>query len=95
MQELEQIDVVHNEQAGRFEAQVGGGRAELRYRRVDDCLIFSYTGVPAAQRRRGIGGQLVRAGLEFARQEGLRVEPRCSFVANYIREHPEYQALVV
>jgi uncharacterized protein len=30
----------------------------------------------------------------LARSRGLKVVPRCSFVAGYLRRHPEYQDLV-
>ncbi|MFP5504097.1 MAG: GNAT family N-acetyltransferase, partial [Candidatus Sericytochromatia bacterium] len=43
---------------------------------------------------RGVGSQLAKAGLECARAEGLEVEPVCSFIAGYIRKHPEYRPLV-
>jgi predicted GNAT family acetyltransferase len=36
----------------------------------------------------------VRVALEFAAQQGLRVEPQCSYVAVFISRHPEFQPLV-
>ena len=50
--------------------------------------------IPPALEGRGIGGSLVRSGLEYARTEGLTVRPLCPFVAAYIAKHPEYRALV-
>jgi predicted GNAT family acetyltransferase len=32
--------------------------------------------------------------LDYARTQGLQVVPLCSFIAGYIRKHPEYQDLV-
>jgi predicted GNAT family acetyltransferase len=49
--------------------------------------------VPAAIGGRGIAGRLVRAALEHARAAGLKVVPRCSYVADYLDKHPEYADL--
>ncbi|HEX6016891.1 MAG TPA: N-acetyltransferase, partial [Burkholderiaceae bacterium] len=36
----------------------------------------------------------VRAALDHARTNGLRVRPACSYVRTYLRRHPEAQDLV-
>jgi len=43
---------------------------------------------------RGIGGRIVKTGLDYARAEGLKVVPQCSFVRGYIERHQEYADLV-
>jgi hypothetical protein len=58
-------------------------------------LSLVHTEVPAELEGHGIGGRLAKAGLEFARQENLKVVPSCPFVAAYIRRHPEYLELVM
>jgi uncharacterized protein len=92
----DRLTIVHNEARSRFEVALGPGgeRGELLYRRAGERIVFTHTGVPHAYRERGIGGRLVQAGLEYARREGLVVEPRCPFVARYIREHPEFAELL-
>ena len=35
-------------------------------------------------------GELVQHALAWARQEGLKVRPDCSFVRAYMDKHPEY-----
>jgi predicted GNAT family acetyltransferase len=42
----------------------------------------------------GLGGELVAAALDHARASGLQVVPTCSFVAYYVRQHPEYADLI-
>jgi predicted GNAT family acetyltransferase len=84
----------HNPQAGRFELEKDGHLAVLDYQLAEGKIIFTHTGVPAAVEGQGIGSSLARAGLEYARAHGLKVVPLCSFVAAYIRRHPEYQDLV-
>jgi predicted GNAT family acetyltransferase len=45
-------------------------------------------------RRRGFASRLVHDALGAARARGLKVVPRCSFVANYIAQHPEFGDLL-
>ncbi len=86
--------VVQNAAAGRFEIREAGETARLDYSVADDRITLLHTEVPAAFQGRGYAGQLARAGLEYARREGLRVVPSCSFVRQYIDRHPEYASLV-
>jgi predicted GNAT family acetyltransferase len=53
-------------------------------------MLFLHMGVPPALEGRGIGSALVRAGLSYAREQGYHIVPLCSFVAAYLRRHPEY-----
>ena len=66
----------------------------LTYRRAGDTITFIHTGVPNGIARHGIGSELVRTGLEYAKSQGLKVIPLCPFAAAYIRSHPEYEYLV-
>lgn len=88
------LDITHDPAARRFAVQVEGYQAELLYRRDDRRLTIDHTGVPAAIGGRGIAGELVKAVLEYARAEGLRVVLACSYSAAYVRRHPEYADLV-
>ena len=88
------VEVVHNENAQRFEVQQDGALAELDYRRAGNQIIFTHTGVPGALEGRGIGSALAKAGLAYARENGLEVVPLCPFVRSYIERKPEYQDLV-
>lgn len=81
--------------AGRgFEAALPEGRAVLDYELSADRMLIVHTEVPPELRGRGLAGKLVRAALEHARAQGLRVEPRCSYAAEWIGRHPEYADLV-
>ncbi|RME90258.1 MAG: N-acetyltransferase [Anaerolineae bacterium] len=86
-------EVIHLPEEGRFEIRIGEHVAELLYYVKEGNIVFTHTGVPRPLEGQGIGSRLVRAGLEYARQEGYRVVPLCSFVDAYIRRHPEYQDL--
>lgn len=58
-------------------------------------VVFTHTGVPTAYQGQGLAAQLVEAGLQWAREQGLKVQPACSYVHVYIQRHPEWQHLVV
>lgn len=88
------LEVVHNQAARRFELHIGEYTPVLDYRLQDDTIVFTYTGVPAALEGYGVGSFLVRAGLDYARRQGYKVIPLCSFIAVYIRRHPEYEELL-
>jgi predicted GNAT family acetyltransferase len=57
-------------------------------------LLLTHTEVPPALEGRGIAAALVKAALDWARAEGLRVRPLCSYVVAYMRRHPETQDLL-
>jgi len=88
------IDLSNDQVNNRFEARVHGKTAFLAYRRVPGKLVLVHTEVPAEFAGHGIGSELVRAGVEFARAQGLTVVPLCPFATDYIRRHQEYVDLV-
>jgi predicted GNAT family acetyltransferase len=81
--------VTHNASAHRFEAHVEGQLSVAEYRRDGARVVFTHTGVPAQQRGRGIAASLVESALDWARVEGVKVVPACSYVARYMQRHPQ------
>lgn len=88
------VAITHRPAAECFEAAYDEGVAVCAYQRQGDVLVLSHTEVPPALEGRGIAAALVRATLDWARAQGLRVQPRCSYVAAYMRRHPETQDLL-
>ncbi len=88
------MSVVHNTSIGRFEIASGASVAVLDYVLSGGTITFVHTGVPSEMEGKGIGSQLARAGLEYAKREGLAVVPRCPFIRVYIERHTEYRDLV-
>jgi hypothetical protein len=67
----------------------------LSYKEVRPGVIeFKSTLVPPHLRGQGLGTQLAREALDWARAEGYRVIPLCPFVADFIEQNPEYQELL-
>jgi len=63
------------------------------YRLTPDLVIITHTETPPALRGRGIASELVRGALELIRADGLKVVAGCSFVADYLKQHPEFSDL--
>ena len=87
------LEVLHKKDASRFEIQIGEYIAELDYRLAGNIITFTHTGVPSELEGNGIGSLIARAGLDYAREQGFKVVPLCSFVDSYMRRKPEYENL--
>ena len=82
-----------NPALSRFELDVEGHVAFANYRPLDSAWAITHTEVPYALRERGIGSQLVRAVLDHARAQGMKVVPACGFVRHFMAQHPEFDDL--
>ncbi len=63
----EPVHVLHHPAQQRFAASVDGVEAVLDYEQRGDVLCLTHTGVPPQIGGRGIGGELVRTALDYAR----------------------------
>ena len=88
------IAIVHNAGASRFETRAGGELSVADYELIDGVMWMTHTGVPSSLRGQGVAARLVEAALAHARAQGLKVRPSCSYVASYMRRHPETQDLL-
>ncbi len=88
-----ELEVKHDEQAGRYYALIDGREAVCDYGRAGDGVLdFHHTYVPPELRGKGIADELVRQALEDVLARGLKVIPSCWFVRAYIERHAKYQA---
>jgi predicted GNAT family acetyltransferase len=85
---------LNNPARNRFELTIGENIAFLEYRLETAVLTLAHTEVPEAMRSNGSAGKLVRAALEFARHEGIKVRLECPFAASYVRRHAEFSDLI-
>jgi len=86
--------VHHDTEQHKFYVQQDGGEARLSYRQVNEhTLDFQSTFTPPALRGRGLAAAVVTAGLDYAREHGMKVIPTCSYVAAYLDAHPEHADL--
>ncbi len=85
--------VTDNVELARFELEARGETAVADYRLSPGVITFVSTRTPPALRNKGVASRLIRGALEMARARGLKVDTHCSFVATYIRRHPEFADL--
>ncbi len=79
----------------RFEVEEAGETAYLEFDQDSaGWITLIHTEVPEALRGRGIASMLAQTGLEYARENKLKVDVVCPLVANYLSKHPEFKALV-
>ncbi|HWG94532.1 MAG TPA: GNAT family N-acetyltransferase [Mycobacteriales bacterium] len=82
-------DVVHVPEESRFEVREGDLTAVLVYEVEDGRAALLHTVVPGALEGRGVGSALAERAVAWAVDEGLEVEPVCTFVAGWLARHPE------
>jgi predicted GNAT family acetyltransferase len=85
--------VEHDPARKRFAATLDGREGRIEYRLRPGVMTIVHTEVDPALEGRGVAGALVRAALEHARQQGLKVDAECSYTRSYLDRHPETMAL--
>ncbi|WP_345223970.1 GNAT family N-acetyltransferase [Hymenobacter koreensis] len=88
------ISITHEPAEQTF--TVVGQDAELTYARPESGVVdFQHTYVDESLRGQGIGDQLAKQALEWARHEQLRVRTSCRFMAAYVSRHKaQYEDLL-
>lgn len=65
--------------------------AEMTYSKAgDNLIIIDHTDVSDALRGKGAGKQLVRAAVEYARANQLKILPLCPFAKAVFDKTPEF-----
>jgi predicted GNAT family acetyltransferase len=89
------VRVSDNTERHRYEAFVDGVLAGfVTYEASPGRIAFLHTETESAFKGHGVGSRLAQVVLDDARARGLRVMPRCPFIATYIERHPGYADLV-
>ena len=88
-------EVRHNPDRSRYELFVDGELVGIAdYLVQGDVIVIPHTEIDRDKRGNGLGAVLVRGTLDAVRTTGRTVVPQCWYVAEFIDEHPEYQALL-
>jgi len=90
----DELTVINNESANRFEIRIGDDVAFLTYTHDGSTIAYTHTEVPPALEGHGIAAKLAAHALDYARSNSFGVVPLCPYVAEYIKRHPEYADLV-
>jgi len=94
MKQEKYMEVTHDIEKQKFYMVVDGLESHLEYSRMSSVLNLNHTYVPNELRGKGIAGKIVKAALTYAEENNLKIIPSCSYVADYIQRHKEYQPLL-
>ena len=91
--DLDKLAITHNQANHAFEVLIDGQLSKLDYIQDGKNFVITHVGVFPAHRGQGIAAKIVEAGLQYAKENSLRVVPMCSYAATYIRRNPQYLEL--
>ena len=63
--------------------------ANIMFHIEGNRMYLDSTYTPKEYRGRGIGTELVKVSMKYARENGLVIVPVCSFAIEYFKRHPE------
>ena len=91
------VQVRHLPDRRRFSADVGAAdHAVLAYEELDGgTLDLQHTVVPAEARGGGVAAALVRAAVDHARANGLKLLATCPYVGAWLDRHPRERDVFV
>lgn len=82
----------HGKNGAFFIDQDGEWIAELTYvRSAEGEITVTHTEVDDTLRGKGVGEDLVKAAVEFARENGLKIKVKCPFAKKVIDATPTYK----
>lgn len=86
-----------NGEKGRFEINFEGEPAGLmEYTKDSDSQItITHTEVDEAFGGKGLGGLLVKAAVDYAKENNLKIRPACSFAKHVLEKDNQYRDVLV
>jgi predicted GNAT family acetyltransferase len=81
----------HGRKGAFYIEEDGEWIAELTYIKDDGKITIDHTEVDEKLRGEGVGEDMVRAAVEYARQNGLKVEADCPYARKIIEATPDLQ----
>jgi predicted GNAT family acetyltransferase len=78
----------------RFVVKDDGKEVYVEFEMKDGTMDLDHTYTHPDLRGRGLAAQVVRAALQYARENNYKVIPTCSYVRSFISKNDEYKELV-
>ena len=85
----------HGRKGAFFIEEDGEWIAELTYVRDNGVMTIDHTEIDEKLRGEGIGEDMVKAAVEYARENGLKINAVCPYAKKVIERMPESQELLV
>jgi predicted GNAT family acetyltransferase len=89
------MEVIHDKQNSSFVIKIDNLLSYVSYNLNKNIMELYTTYTPPQLRGRGFAEKVVKAALEFAQENNLKIIPTCSYVRIFIERHPEYNHLIV
>ncbi len=87
------MEVIHDKENTSFVIRIDGFSSYVSYVINDGIMELYTTYTPPQLRGKGLAEKAVRAALDYAKENKLKVVPTCSYVRVFIERHPEYKIL--
>ena len=84
----------HGQKGAFFIDEDGEWIAELTYVNNNGIMTIDHTEIDEKLRGEGIGEDMVRAAVEYARENGLKIKAVCPYAKKVIDRTPEFQDVV-
>ncbi|MBG9389852.1 GNAT family N-acetyltransferase [Caenimonas aquaedulcis] len=92
---MDDFSFTDNPAAHRFELRHGGAlAAHADYTLGGGTITFVHTEVLKEYEGQGLGSRIAKSAFEEVRRRGLEAIPVCSFMAGYLRKHPQEQDIL-
>ena len=89
------IEVMHRPRLNKFLVRLGRGKyAFIEYEVNDNLLYVTKAYAPEEFRGRGIASKIMVELIKYAKREGFKVIPVCSFAEYFFKKHPEYSYIL-
>ena len=86
--------VIHEKENDRFVIYSEGNEVYVEYSPGEKVLNLNHTYTHPELRGKGLAAQVVRAALEYAKENNLKVIPGCSYVQSFLAKNDEYKSLI-
>lgn len=79
----------HDPEENRLTLPFDEGDVWVDYARQGDTLALLHVEADPALRGSGAAGKFMQATVDFARAEGLKLRPVCSYAVAWLKRHPD------
>jgi len=81
----------HGQKGAFYIEENGEWIAELSYIKNNGTMTIDHTEIDEKLRGEGIGQDMVKAAVEYARENSLKIKPLCPYARKVIERTPEFQ----
>lgn len=83
-------DAGENRLEQEFDTETGGGQVWADYAVRGGARVILHVEAEPGLRGSGAAGRFMQSMAEHARENGLRLFPRCSYAVTWHKRHPDY-----